>query len=449
MKNLETTLEKVGKIITKNHGINVICRGNSCHTDGKTITLPAIPEELPKGLERAINGYLDHEVGHILHSEFNLIKPFKETYGEKGFNILNIIEDARVNRAMGANYLGSGLNIKAANDYVHKKITEAGISHMSPWQRLSMGLCSRVLGLDSSIFGDEVNEVVDTLSAELAELPNLQSTKDSMALAVRIIEKLFPPEEEEPQSQEGETEPQQEEQSSQENSENNDNGEPSSQPRPAPEEPQQEEQNSEAGGDEGEGTEGRADETAQGKEAEQQETPGTEPNTLTGQNSAPQAKFIQECRLDESNNGNAMATLIEEEINAIASNKTWRVYDPTLDRVIKPKAKDDSAYKALLSEAQPYVSGLRQRLMLTLKARTACRWIPEQEEGHINPQRLSGLITGTSAKIFRQKTVEEAQSTAVSLLIDCSGSMRGDRLDLATKICDCIFRVFKQLGNSA
>ena len=193
MKNLENTIEKVGKIMAKNHSIHVICRGNSCHTDGKTIALPALPDEIPPELERAIQGYLDHECGHILHSDFDLIKPFKETYGEKGFNILNIIEDARVNRAMGANYLGSGLNIKAANEYVHKKIIEAGsAANMSPWQKLSMGLCSRALGLDSSIFGSDVNEVVDTLSEELARDTEIEIDSGQHGFSRKDNSEAFP-----------------------------------------------------------------------------------------------------------------------------------------------------------------------------------------------------------------------------------------------------------------
>jgi len=436
--SLESTLDKVGKILARK-GINVVCRGNSCHTDGKTITLPSLPEEIPVELERALNGFLDHESSHILNSRFEIIRPFKEAHGNHGFDILNIIEDARVNQVIGSQYIGAGMNIKSANDYVHQKLSAAGTSHMSQWQKFATCLCTRVLSLDSGIFDAEINSVVDMLSEELSEIPCLKSTQDSAALAERILVKLFPPKQEESQEA-GEPEPQQsEEQPPQEKGDTN-NGEPSSQPPPA-EQPQQE-QEAESGGNESEGAEDNPDDTAQG-EPEQQETPKVQPKP--GRTNR-QARFLEKCKADETAIGETMATLIEQEINAIASSQTWRVYDPTLDKVIRPKPMDDSVYRVHLEAVKPYISGLRQKLMLTLKARKACRWIGDQEEGHINPQRLTGLITGTSSKVFKIKHEDEAKSVACSLLVDHSGSMRGSRLDLSMKISIAFAETLAQLN---
>ena len=72
--------------------------------------------------------------------------------------------------------------------------------------------------------------------------------------------------------------------------------------------------------------------------------------------------------------------------------------------------------------------------MLTLKAKKEIRWLGEQERGSINTQRLSGLITGANTKVFKVKHVEDAPSTAVSLLIDCSGSMKEGRIELARQV---------------
>ncbi len=330
MKNLKSALEKVGQIISRKYNINVVCKGNKCATDSKTIYLPAIPEELPSELERSINGYLDHECGHILYSDFEVIKPFKETHGEKAFDILNIVEDARINRAIGERYIGADLNIKTSNEYVYRKITEAGTDHMSPWQKLSMDICSRALGLDSSIFGPKVNHVVDSLSEELAEIPGLKSTQEAVELSIRIIEKLGLKQQAEPeQGPEGVSESKQ---SSNDNTEGN-SGESSLPPETQDESQQNQEQNKpEAGGHEREDTDksSGAENTAGvgNGENKEQKPPEARPQNITHQ-ADPVTKFIEDCRLDDSSAGNTLAVIIEREINELAlSKKSWRVYDP-------------------------------------------------------------------------------------------------------------------------
>jgi hypothetical protein len=62
---LEAVFEKVGRILSEKFGIRLLCRGDQCYTDGKTICLPALPEEIPKDLYLALRGYLDHEAAHI------------------------------------------------------------------------------------------------------------------------------------------------------------------------------------------------------------------------------------------------------------------------------------------------------------------------------------------------------------------------------------------------
>ena len=64
--NLEPILEKTGRMLSRKYGINVICRGHDCCTDGNTIYLPALPDEIPDKLFKAIRGYIDHECSHVI-----------------------------------------------------------------------------------------------------------------------------------------------------------------------------------------------------------------------------------------------------------------------------------------------------------------------------------------------------------------------------------------------
>ena len=428
MKTLETALDRLGKIISRNYGINVICRGNSCHTDGRTIVLPSLPDDLPRDLERAIQGLLDHEASHLLFSDFSIIPDFKAKYGEKGFGVLNICEDARVNAEMAKRFIGAGLNISEANQWVHRKITEAGVEVMSPWNKLSACICARALGLDSSIFGPDANAVVDTIASEMEEIKTLGSTKESAELAARIIEKLFQKTQEDNSNTNNETgeegmsgfqEKTNEPTTNEDNTDANSSQPPAGQSEPKPQE---------------EESEGANDAAAESSEDNSEADASTSGVSSTS--------FIKACMQDTAEAESMLEALIEREINELGATGKWRVYDPSLDSIKKIKAKEDAEVKSLLDEIRPFVSGLRQKLELILRGRKAAYWIGDQEDGTINHQKLSGLITGTATRIFKKKEVAETKSVAVSLLIDCSGSMRGGRIytarQVALSICECL-----------
>lgn len=428
MKTLETAIEKIGKILSKNHGISVICKGDRCCTDGKTIFLPSIPNELSPDLERSIFGLADHETGHLLNSDFAVIPAFKEVHGTQAFDLLNAIEDYRVNKVMSELYIGSGLNIQAANTQALERLAE--MNTLSPWQKLTLSICTRLQGLDSSIFGPEADSVVDMLKDELDQAKYLASTQDSADLAEKILVKLKQMQDEEPKPK---PEPQPEDKDK-----NEDAGNGNSEPERGAEE----ETNSDPS-DKPEQDPANAPETHQ--DAHSDTEPDSEPSVGPEMPATPvKPTFLQEAMTDESPMGDPLVELIQQELNTLPSS-AWRVYDPTLDKIVTPKAKNAEDYQHMYDEIRPYLSGLTQKLGLMLKAKKAIRWIGDQERGHINSSRLAGLVTGTSTRVFKTKHQEDAINTAITLLIDSSGSMRGDRIQLSAKIAVAFCETLEKL----
>jgi cobaltochelatase CobT len=421
MNTLTTAIEKIGKILARNHNIMVVAKGDRCCTDGRTIYLPSIADDLSHEVERTIAGFLDHEVSHILNSDFEVIPAFKEKNGLQAFDLLNAIEDYRVNKAMSELYIGSGLNIKAANTHALERLSE--INTLSPWQKLTLSICTRLQGLDSSIFGPEADSVVDTLKDELDQAQYLTSTQDSADLAEKILEKLNQMQDEEPKP---EPEPQPEDKGNEDNSERGAEGETNSDPSDNPKE-------------------GPVNASIEPQDALSDTESDTEPSICPVTTVAPaKSTFLTEAMSDDCPMGDPLAELIQEELNTLPSS-TWRVYDPTLDKIIKPKAKDMGEYDRMYSEIRPYLSGLTQKLCLMLQSKRAIRWIGDQECGQINSSRLAGLITGTSTRVFKTKHQEDALNTAITLLIDSSGSMRGDRIQLSSKIAVAFCETLEKL----
>ncbi len=87
-------------------GIKVRIQGDQAMTDGNTIYLPVLPE----GDESAwilARGYLDHEAGHVRHTDFSVQEdsPIHKA-------LTNILEDIRIEQAMGWIYPGCAVNLR-------------------------------------------------------------------------------------------------------------------------------------------------------------------------------------------------------------------------------------------------------------------------------------------------------------------------------------------------
>lgn len=119
---LEEVLKKTTKILAGEE-IEVIMEGfqprveyNPKTKKPTRIYIPSLPEETPESLVRAIHGFIDHECSHIMFSDADDI--CDSTKSKLWHYIHNCIEDPRVNKAMGNYYLGSGKNIKAGYNYL-------------------------------------------------------------------------------------------------------------------------------------------------------------------------------------------------------------------------------------------------------------------------------------------------------------------------------------------
>jgi len=98
-------LALVARVLGKKYNVK-IAMGNysTAATDGETIFLPTVEGEAAVEFAR---GYIDHEAAHIRLTDFNIM-PSKDFKGE----LLNIIEDIRIEKAIGKYYPGCASNLR-------------------------------------------------------------------------------------------------------------------------------------------------------------------------------------------------------------------------------------------------------------------------------------------------------------------------------------------------
>jgi len=110
--------------------VQVVFEGTQAGTDGSTIMLPALPDtELNTQQERILRGYVDHEAGHLRHSNVPFVIDKYKKWNEAGHqglkNIHNALEDVWMERKVCSEYRGSRKNLKELTESVQGKELKA------------------------------------------------------------------------------------------------------------------------------------------------------------------------------------------------------------------------------------------------------------------------------------------------------------------------------------
>jgi cobaltochelatase CobT len=148
-------------------------------------------------------------------------------------------------------------------------------------------------------------------------------------------------------------------------------------------------------------------------------------------------------------------TLAPASSDPVAALIGYRAYTTAFDRVVNAAAlanRDELAalrrrLEADFSPMRSLVARLAKRLMRVLMARQAREWRFDQDDGLLDASRLSAFIaSGGGARPFKQEFDSPFPSTAVTLLIDHSGSMRGRPMQIAALTVEIVARVLERCG---
>lgn len=119
--NLEcATLAMVAKAVSLNYNVDVDISGSNAMTYQKqdpytgkasySITIPTV-DVLDKQHMRMVRGYLDHEAGHVRFTDFTLLESLRDDPAYV-MSLINIAEDIYVEREMGKRYVGCEKNLR-------------------------------------------------------------------------------------------------------------------------------------------------------------------------------------------------------------------------------------------------------------------------------------------------------------------------------------------------
>lgn len=522
-KDIMVIRESIGRIVSMltNQAIKVTQRGSRAHVSyhpksGKItgMNIPFIPDDASDEFVAAIQGFLDHEVGHVLYSDSkSLLASVKD--GKRVMNLANIIEDVFVERKMTAAFQGSGANLESVRKFYLEKIARTKIE-----DALARGATEEAQGYASVVafraWGGQtsamdfikepkiaalVEPVATKLGPELiAEIGKCNNSHECLALARKYKAKLEvpkpPPPPPEPKdmldSMDGEKDlsdaletdkKEDPEDEGTSHTEADDSGKTGAE-KSAPLKDDSDDEG-EAGDSTGHET---SDKETTDEDAEEEEDPdkseldGAADDTTKGDvgddagigTEAPDADAPESTDAEgkgadtaSAESGDAIAggddthsapdpDIPESEPDPIADLfDTSHDFDKDMAEHLSDAAKteiDEADYAVFSTEwdriepgplalsphsVERMEAGIRDKVGVMQKmleravsAQDRKCWSPGQSRGRIAPGALFKTAVGDD-RVFRQRFETKAKNTAVSLVVDCSGSMSGERIELA------------------
>lgn len=468
MKFLENSLEKLARILSRQYQVEVLFEGQQAFTDGRKVVLPYF-EEITEELELDLNGYLDHEVSHIKFTTFEEVKHIINAYHKQ---LLNAVEDVRIERLMIQEFPGTKYHLDSLNDKLISKLRTDWFSR--PWSirfllAVSFKMDNRPMEKDP-----EVEYYLDLCKEEIAKLNSCNSTKELRIVTESMVKKLIKDLKDEDKKEEKKDEKQKGEQGEGEEGDDSDSqdsdesGEGQSSKDGKDKESKDGKDGKDSKGDKKEEKESKGKESDKGEKSDKSKSDKSgkpkkgQPSKSSGDSLVTEKddkKFDQfeidvhrmiekmiEKKIEEENKNVEKA---KYNYNYEKGNKTISVpYTTKYDRVHELSGKNyNNSYSGVRQKVKPLVNTLKMNLERIFKSVENARWKSEREQGLVNARSLANLASNPNYRgVFKEMVKTETDKVAISILVDLSGSMCGDKVETAKLASTAMSEALKGLG---
>lgn len=194
--------------------------------------------------------------------------------------------------------------------------------------------------------------------------------------------------------------------------------------------------------DQGDAPSGNGDDTGdQDDGAGQQMQPGTAEPADAEPDTSLTEMFDEERDFDKDM-GQELTQMAAKEIAAAS----YRIFTTEFDEIEEaPKAQDPKSAEKMVQEANATVGVMQKYLERAMAAQSRKGYNPGQRKGKINPGSLFKASAGDD-RVFRKRYEIKAKDTAVTLLVDNSGSMHmGGKIRVAGFSAYALARTLERL----
>lgn len=529
-KDVSVIRESIGKIVAllTNRSINVTQRGAKAYVQyhSKTgaiqlVNIPYLPDDASEEFIAAVQGFLDHEVGHVLYTDPKVVTMLRKE-SPKVKNLANAIEDVYIERKMAQAFTGSTGNLNSVRRFYLDRVAKPKIAEAlaAGDMNAATGYASLVqfrawggqqMAADFLADNPEYAKLTEPLAKKLGDdliekIKKASSSKECLDLARAMYKKLeeakappSPPDEKD-DAEDGAGSPADKPSKSEEPSDEVSDDAPGEAPgeadKPDPEDKgsssaetddsgKEREEKSESEiedvppevGDDG-GTDGGDrkdtdteedtdtedatdseghpegdpegdtdpedglsiaeegeepdDEDREGEGATETEGEGADDVTESSPTESTKKGTDEKDSADEPDTDpfdterdfdDDMSRALTEAAIAEIGDSSYQIFSTDWDKIEPaPMCKNEALVGKMVDKTQHMIASIQKSLERAISAKARKTWNPGQRRGRIAPGALFRTSVGDD-RVFRKRYETHAKNTAVSLLVDCSGSM--------------------------
>ncbi|WP_297478260.1 hypothetical protein [Ferrovum sp.] len=464
---LREAVVKITQLLT-DKSIKVTQRGLTAYVKADhmgrpiVVNLPYLPDNATDELCFAIQGFLDHEVAHILFTDFTVGERAKS---EGVFGVMNILEDARVEKAMGAKFSGSSSNLADVGEFFLREYTDLKLEEAKKSGDANKVVSVLAIPLMRGMSGQRVfkeymkdkmhlvQDMYDKIKDLAEKMESAKTTEDCLKIAHEVKKRI--------EAKEGEGE------------ESEDKSKSSSSKRSSGFRGENEEKGEGAGESKGEGGKGEGEEKEGEDEGEDEEKEGEDEEGEGEEKEGEEKEKEGEEKEGERGEGDSTATITEiapsvfsevekegvafdesviqivSEMTAqAASSSSYVVYtkeDDVVENLKVPSAYRSEMFQRLADKTEHMIAPLQKDLERAIAARSLSVWENGRRSGRLSSSNLSRLAVNDS-RVFRRKVESDTKDVAVELVIDASGSMNGGKIHLATQAAYALSSTLERIG---
>jgi cobaltochelatase CobT len=420
-----------GLVVTQ-RGTRAYVVTNNTTLKPERVNIPFIPDNASEELILAIQGFIDHEVAHILYTDWAVVKEANAESDKIG-RYHNIVEDTWIEPAMGRRFPGSVYNIERLRDFfisdmIKPKLAEAK-NPAEQFNWLVVPICRAWAGhqqladfLTAEGWWEHslVKQFVEGMKGEIANFPHIRNSAEALRIARVMNEVLNPliPADEEGEKGEGKGSGK-----SGSKGKRNDSGKDKAGERG------DEDDRAENPDDPDTEREGDPDRDMEDADETEDEADG---ETSKEVEKNPFEDVMPKAFED------VIADKISEDILAASIDSEYLVYTKDFDK-IEPLRVSDAYQDEWLTELDDRTSHMigpmQKDIERMMAAKNRVLHIPGQRRGRMHAASLHKIAVNDD-RIFRIREEHHAKDTAITLMVDNSGSMgRSDggatRIDVA------------------
>lgn len=445
------------------------------------IILPIVSSDADQTLIDTFHGYIDHEVGHVLFTDLQKGNLAKKMAGSALQTIFNMCEDPRIENAIVKRFKGSAHNINKlhervfGDDYVAKisddhKTVEHIFSSMIFAIRACCGQRYFKQKIDTNPKLAPMYQIISENFGD--DLMTMRSSEDALKVAKKIFD-MFGTEESatkamsavvkievEGEGEEGSTtklegkkkkakkrskSEKTEEKKTEEPEESSEKGASEKEKSEETESEDKEQEGAESKQNEEKADSEEADEKSKDASKDDEKSDSLEEESeVDGKKSKTEDEWIKPEDCEELYEKEIIRRMKFSEDERNPSGYT--VYTTDKDDVSYiSECTSDYPVDFMEQKTRSMTGTIQKTLERAMAAKSIARWHTGYRRGKLSASSLSRLFFGDD-RIFRKKEMGISKDVAVTLLVDCSGSMRGQKSELAATSAYALASVLQNMN---